>query len=74
MDAASRLDVYFRVTDSNTWGAHDLFDQVDGGKDGLIRALADVTLNVNDIPIDSSPFSSFLVGRLTGRAGLPPST
>ena len=74
MDAATRLAEYFRVTNSSTWGAHDVFDRVDGGKDGLVRALADVTLNVNDIPIDPSPFSSFLVGRLTGRAGLPPST
>ena len=76
MDAASRLDVYFRVTDSNTWGAHDLFDQVDGGKDGLIRALADVTSNVttDDIPIDGSPFGSFLIGRLAGHADLSPST
>ena len=40
----------------------------------MVRALADVTLNVNDIPIDPSPFSSFLVGRLAGRAGLPPLT
>ena len=73
-DAAARLEVYFGVTNSKTWGAHDPFDQVDGGKDGLIRALADVTSNVTDIPIDNSPFGSFLIGQLAGHADLSPST
>ena len=67
-ECASRLADWLTVTDQTTWGSAGPFDLVDGGKEGLTKALCDVTSDVKEFPADGAAYGSYLVGRLMAYA------
>ena len=47
---------------------------VDGGKEGFIKAILDVTSDVRDLPKDGAAFNSYLMARLVRKAHIPESS
>ena len=69
-ECADRVNEYLEVTDQTLFGLASPFDLVDGGKEALVEAICYVTSNVKEYPQDEAPYSSYLMGRLVGRAEL----
>ena len=65
------MDDWLEVTKAATWGTASPFDLVEGGKEGLLKKLCDVTSDVKLFPADKAPYGSHQVARLAARSDLP---
>ena len=68
------IERWLRVTEHARWGAASPFDLVDGGKEGFIKAILDVTSDVKDLPKDGAAFDSYPMARLVRKAHIPESS
>ena len=73
-DGRASIERWLRVTDHVKWVDASPFDLVDGGKEGFIRAILDVTSNVSDLPNEGAAFDSYLMARLVRLAHIPESS
>ena len=70
-DCEERLDDWMEVAKPAMWGTESPFNLVEGGKEGLIKKLCDVTSDVKMFPADKAPYGSHQVARLAARSDLP---
>ena len=57
-DCEERLDDWMEVAKPAMWGTESPFNLVEGGKEGLIKKLCDVTSDVKMFPADKAPDGS----------------
>ena len=55
-----RLDEWLEVTKPTLWGTESPFNLLEGGKEGLVKKLLDVTSEVKQFPADKAPYGSLL--------------
>ena len=71
VDCEDRLDDWLDVATPAMWGTESPFNLVEGGKEGLMKKLLDVTSEVKMFPADKAPYGSHLMARIAARSELP---